>query len=150
MKEAFTCTMCGQCCRGSGGIVATIEDQKAMALFLHLDLLDFQARYVGSSGHKSFIRAGQDGLCLFFISGQGCMVHPVKPGPCRAWPFFRGNLLDESSFEMARQYCSGISQDISFADFVRQGLDYLDQQGLSAENQTSPANALNLTGIKKH
>lgn len=147
MDRAFNCTMCGQCCQGKGGIVATLEEQISMAAFLGLELDNFQAKYMRKSGEKSFVRTGSDELCLFFEEGKGCWVHPVKPSLCRAWPFFRGNLMDESSFEMARQYCAGINKHVSFAEFVRQGIDYLEQHKLSGEHNSSPANALDIRGI---
>lgn len=147
MINAFDCTMCGQCCEGSGGIVATLEEQKAMAAFLNLDLGYFQDSYIRGSRDKSFVRAGTNGLCFFFDKEKGCAVHPVKPRTCRAWPFFRGNLLDESSFEMAREYCPGINREVSFEEFVRQGLLYLEKQDLSWDRKPSTANALNTGGI---
>jgi uncharacterized protein len=139
--------MCGQCCEGVGGIVATLEEQKAMAHFLNLDLTAFQNSFIRQNKDKSFVRNNQDGLCLFFIQDKGCAVHPVKPRTCRAWPFFRGNLMDESSFEMAREYCPGINRQVSFEEFVRQGLLYLEKQDLSWDRKSSTANALNITGI---
>ncbi|MFP4236907.1 MAG: YkgJ family cysteine cluster protein [Desulfonatronovibrio sp.] len=148
MKQVFNCTMCGECCQGEGGIVATLDEQISMAAFLGLELDNFQAKYIRKSGEKFFVRTGSDKLCLFFAQGKGCLVHPVKPGPCRAWPFFRGNLMDESSFEMARQYCAGINKQVCFDEFVRQGIDYLEQHKLSGELNPSPANALNIQGIK--
>jgi len=140
--------MCGQCCQGKGGIVATLEEQQAMAVFLGLDLSDFQNTYIQRSGEKYFVQTSEDGMCLFFVPDKGCLVHPVKPRTCRAWPFFRGNLMDESSFEMAREYCPGINRNISFAQFVRHGLLYLEMQNLSQDRMPSPANALNIKGIK--
>ena len=140
--------MCGQCCQGEGGIVATLEEQESMAGFLGLDLIAFQKSFIRCSGEKFFVQTNIDGLCFFFIPGKGCTVHPVKPRTCRAWPFFRGNLMDESSFEMAREYCLGINRKVSFEEFVRQGLCYLEQHGLSGEQDPSPANALNVKGIK--
>ena len=56
--------------------------------------------------------------------------------------------MDESSFEMAREYCAGISSKVSFDDFIRQGLCYLDENNLSEDKMPTPANALNLKGIK--
>jgi Fe-S-cluster containining protein len=140
--------MCGQCCQGKGGIVATLEEQQAMAGFLGLDLPEFQDRYIRRSGEKYFVQTSEDEMCLFFVPDKGCLVHPVKPRTCRAWPFFRGNLMDESSFEMAREYCPGINKKVSFAQFVRQGLLYLEMQNLSQDRMPSPANALNIKGIK--
>jgi len=148
LENAFDCIMCGQCCQGEGGIVATPEEQKSMAGFLGLDLIAFQKSFIRCSGEKFFVQTNNDGQCLFFIPGRGCTVHPVKPRTCRAWPFFRGNLMDQSSFEMAREYCPGINRQVSFAEFTRQGLSYLEQEDLSRDRNPSPANALNIKGIK--
>lgn len=149
MPEAFNCIMCGQCCQGSGGIVARRSEQEAMAGFLGLSLDDFQKRFIQNSGDKSFVRTNGRDLCVFFEPGQGCLVHPVKPATCRAWPFFRGNLMDEASFEMAREYCPGISPEVEFSEFVCQGLDYLLKQNLSQDHDSSCANALDLSRIRK-
>ncbi|MCA1743029.1 MAG: YkgJ family cysteine cluster protein [Desulfovibrionales bacterium] len=148
IKNAFNCTMCGQCCQGDGGIVATLEEQQSMADFLNLSLSKFQETYIRQSGQKYFVQTNASGLCLLFVQDKGCIAHPVKPKTCRAWPFFRGNLMDESSFEMAREYCSGINPHVSFEEFVAQGLCYLEENNLSTETSPSPANALNIHGIK--
>ncbi|WP_232300508.1 YkgJ family cysteine cluster protein [Desulfonatronovibrio magnus] len=148
MEKAFNCKMCGQCCQGNGGIVATIEEQMAMADFLNICLSEFQDQYIRKSKDKFFVQTSRQGTCLFFIPDQGCRVHPVKPRTCRAWPFFRGNLMDESSFDMAREYCSGINPDISFNEFVRQGISYLEEHSLTSEMTNTPANALNISGVR--
>lgn len=149
MPVAFNCIMCGQCCQGSGGIVARESEQEAMAGFLGLSLEDFQKRFIQDSGAKSFVRTNGKDACVFFEPDRGCLVHPVKPAPCRAWPFFRGNLMDEASFEMAREYCPGISAEVGFAEFVSQGLDYLQKQDLSRAHDPSGANALDVTSIRQ-
>ncbi len=139
--------MCGQCCQGSGGIVATQEEQQSMADYLGLALPEFEKNYIYMQGNKYLVRTDEKDTCLFFENSRGCLVHPVKPRTCRAWPFFRGNLMDESSFAMAREYCPGINPEISFAEFVRQGLCYLEDRNLSGDRNQSPANALNIEGI---
>lgn len=148
MTNAFNCTMCGQCCQGDGGIVATILEQQAMAEYLGIPLTDFQMQYIRKSKGKYFVQTDDQGLCLLFVQNKGCLAHPAKPRTCQAWPFFRGNLMDESSFEMAREYCSGINPQVSFKDFVRQGVSYLEKNSLSTDIAPSPANALNIKGIR--
>lgn len=148
MEGSFNCAMCGQCCKGAGGIVSAPEEQQAMADYLGLSLPEFQKKYIYFQGSKYFVRTDEKGTCLFFENRRGCIVHPAKPKTCRAWPFFRGNLMDESSFEMAREYCPGINPEISFADFVSQGMDYLKQHDIVQGKGPSPANALDIRGIK--
>ncbi len=145
--NAFTCRMCGECCQGSGGIVVTRDEQERIAEFLGRDLLSFQKSCVQYHGAKSLIRSNQDGWCIFFDSSKGCLIHPVKPGPCRAWPFFRGNLIDDSTLEMAKDFCPGINPDIDFQEFVRQGLIYLRNHGLSVNPDAGSANALNIKDL---
>ena len=141
-KLAFDCKMCGQCCQGEGGIVVTDEEQKNIAGFLHLSLSGFKEKYIYSKSDKDFIQTAKDSFCIFFQKETGCLIHPVKPKVCRAWPFFRGNLVDKTSWEMAKEYCPGINPDVSFEEFIRQGLDYLQKHNLISED--SMANALKI------
>ncbi len=146
-KSAFVCQICGQCCQGSGGIVATLKEQQRMADYLGMDISGFQMMYVQRKGDKFFIRNNDQGWCIFFNTGKGCTVHPAKPRTCRAWPFFRGNLMDESSFEMAREYCPGIDPDTDFEEFVRLGVKYLQEHGLRQELEDDAGNALRTSDI---
>ncbi|WP_457571018.1 YkgJ family cysteine cluster protein [Desulfovulcanus sp.] len=141
-KLAFDCKMCGQCCQGEGGIVVTDEEQKAIAKFLHLSLPVFRKKYIYSKSDKDFIQTDEDSFCIFFQKETGCLIHPVKPKVCRAWPFFRGNLVDKTSWEMAKEYCPGINPEVSFEEFIRQGLDYLQKHNLISKD--SMANALKI------
>jgi len=127
--------------------VATLKEQQRMADYLGMDISGFQMMYVQRKGDKFFIRNNDQGWCIFFNTGKGCTVHPAKPRTCRAWPFFRGNLMDESSFEMAREYCPGIDPDTDFEEFVRLGVKYLQEHGLGQELEDDAGNALRTSDI---
>jgi hypothetical protein len=73
---------------------------------------------------------------------KGCGVHPGRPDVCRAWPFFRGNLVDETSWRLIQDYCPGVNPDVPFPDFVSQGRRYLKEHDLEREDQGSAPNAL--------
>ena len=60
----------------------------------------------------------------------------------RAWPFFRGNLLDKESFAMAKDFCPGIKREATHEAFVREGLHYLRTESLLAHDPQREANAL--------
>jgi Fe-S-cluster containining protein len=139
---AFACRMCGICCRGEGGIVVGPRDMSRLCALLRMDAEAFVAGYAYVQGGKTRIRSGPDGYCVFFVSGAGCSVHAAKPDVCRAWPFFRGNLLDKGSLAMAKAFCPGIDPDIEHADFVREGLRYLEKHAIGASNPAREANAL--------
>ncbi|GAB6887142.1 hypothetical protein JCM13304A_06400 [Desulfothermus okinawensis JCM 13304] len=67
----------------------------------------------------------------------------VKPDICLAWPFFKGNLEDEYSFFLAKEYCPGISRDVSFEEFRKYGLKFLREHDLLKKDKDAP-NALKI------
>lgn len=140
--EAFACAMCGHCCEGRGGIVVSSKDLDRLCDHLGVGPDDFEKMWGERRGGKLHVRAGADEACIFFIPGQGCGVHVAKPDICRAWPFFRGNLLDSGSFALAAEFCPGISRDCGHAAFVRQGLESLEREGLLGRDKPDEARAL--------
>ena len=138
----FDCKMCGHCCKGAGGIVVSPADLERLSAFLQLSHEEIIDRYGEYSGKKLMIRRGDDDYCIFFKVGLGCTVHAGKPSICRAWPFFRGNLIDPESFEMAKDFCPGIQQDVRHEVFAKVGLTYLKREQLLAKDPLREANAL--------
>lgn len=129
-RSAFTCRLCGHCCQGEGGIVLAEDDIARLAGHFGLSPRDFLDRSARLICGKYRLTSRADGFCIFYEEGTGCGVHPARPDICRAWPFFRGNLIDPISWEMAQDSCPGISPDVSHAEFARQGLAYLRRHGI--------------------
>ena len=142
MSDIFDCKMCGTCCEGRGGIVVSPKDLTRLARFLKLSEDQVIERYAEYAGSKLKLRNADNGCCIFFAKDQGCQVHAGKPDICRAWPFFRGNLVDAESFAMARSFCPGINSQISHEEFVQAGLTYLRKENLLAHDASHEANAL--------
>lgn len=143
--SVFECRMCGRCCEGLGGIVLSAKDLDRVAEYMGLSPSGFSVLYAEPRGGKLAIRAGEDGFCVFFKESGGCAVHPGRPDICRAWPFFRGNLVDAVSLEMAATDCPGIRLEQGFEEFRRQGLEYLRKHGLiAAADDSGTANALKI------
>ncbi len=140
-KTVFSCRKCGQCCTGQGGIVLARHDLQRLCDFFGLAEADFISTYAVVRNSKLQLRVSGN-ECVFFKSGQGCSVHEYKPDICRAWPFFRGNMIDAISFEMAKEFCSGIDPEAGFADFVAEGRIYLEENKLAAKDPLKEANAL--------
>ncbi|WP_285905777.1 YkgJ family cysteine cluster protein [Pseudodesulfovibrio pelocollis] len=138
--QAFECRMCGHCCQGEGGIVLTDKDRGRLADHLSIGEDELVRRYARERGGKLHLICGDDGNCVFF--DQGCGVHPGRPDICRAWPYFRGNLVDETSWEMVQEYCPGINPEAGHAEFVRQGRRYLRDEGLLRYDPDTSPNAL--------
>lgn len=143
----FDCTMCGQCCQGQGGIVVSPAEQVRLAEFLDIDVSTFCTRYTVPQGKKMVLRSREDGYCVFFDPQKACTVHPAKPDVCRAWPFFRGNLVDQASWELAQDYCSGIKPQAGHQEFARQGLRYLVDNALAKGNDDLAATALKVDDL---
>jgi len=129
-KAAFECQRCGHCCQGEGGIVLTPHDRERLAGHLDMEVAAMLEQYAESAGDKLRLRMGGDGYCVFFQQGVGCGVHPGRPDVCRAWPYFRGNMVDQTSWEMIQTDCPGVNNAVGHEAFVQQGLDYLHEQGL--------------------
>jgi len=138
----FSCKKCGFCCEGIGGIVVSPADLLHLCDFLNLNNEDFIAQYGLLHNKKLKIRTGDDGYCIFFVKDKGCSVHKAKPNICKAWPYFRGNIIDAESFVMAKQFCAGINPTVSHEDFVTEGKKYLKEERLVATDANSEANAL--------
>lgn len=146
-EEVFECRRCGQCCEGKGGIVISAKDLTRLAAFFDQTEELFVANYTENSNGKLKLRCGDKGTCIFFIAGTGCSIHAARPDICRAWPFFRGNLIDETSFAMAKGYCPGIFLETSFETFVLAGLKYLMENQLISHDKLHGANALNIENL---
>jgi Fe-S-cluster containining protein len=140
LQESFDCQRCGHCCEGRGGIVLQDSDLQRLALHFNMDESAFCASYVEICNGKRTLRVGEDELCVFYR--QGCTVHEFKPAVCRAWPFFRGNLIDPISWEMASEDCPGIVLAAGHEAFVREGMAWLKAAGLFVEDSPLSPNAL--------
>lgn len=150
MSEAsFSCRRCGHCCQGEGGIVMTSRDQERLARHLGLDVPALLAGFAESVQEKIRLRAGPDGFCVFFRQGQGCGVHAGRPDICRAWPYFRGNLLDALSWEMIQSDCPGVNREAGHQLFVLEGVAYLYEHGLVHEPGPEAPRALVLNEALK-
>ena len=144
LANVFDCKMCGICCTGQGGIVVSANDLGRLANYLNLEPSEVIKRYLVSAGKKLKIRSAENGACIFFNGDQGCMVHSSKPAVCKAWPFFRGNLIDPISLAMAKDFCPGINPYVTHKDFNRVGRKYLQDENLVSRNTATEANALNI------
>lgn len=141
-REIFICKRCGLCCKGSGGIVLQAHDLARIAHWLDEDEMSIVEKWAEKSAGKLRLRIGDDGYCVFFDRDKGCGIHAAKPDICRAWPFFRGNLVDPASLEMARDFCAGIDKKVDFAEFRAAGLQYIMANNLCAADVPGAPNAL--------
>ncbi|GAB6161447.1 YkgJ family cysteine cluster protein [Desulfothermus naphthae] len=145
-NKVFKCQMCGECCKGEGGIIVTLKEIQRMAKYLSLTPSDFMDKFICKTPDgKLSLAVKKDGRCVFFdTEKKGCTVHPVKPDICLAWPFFKGNLEDEYSFLMAKEYCPGILRHTKFDEFKKYGYFFLKKHNLIKDEENGP-NALKIS-----
>jgi hypothetical protein len=83
----YECQRCTNCCRWPGIVAVSEAEIAAIARFLALDERDFIGRFTR-------LRPSRDGLSLIekpngechFLEGRDCLLQPVKPEQCRAFP----------------------------------------------------------------
>jgi len=115
----FECQVCGTCCQGEGGIFLTREEEKRIAAFLELPVDDFFARFCLEKNGKRYIHVREiDGYCHFAVEGR-CTIHPVKPTPCRQWPFFKPMLTDQPNWEVARNSCPALAPFKNLKEYLK-------------------------------
>ena len=146
-QPVFDCAMCGHCCEGEGGIIISPKDLTRLAEYFCVSEKEFASNYAEIHNNKLRVKNSSDGFCLFFKVGAGCGVHEAKPDVCRAWPFFKGNIVDKESFSLARVDCKGINPNISHEAFAKAGIELLIEQGLIACDATVSGNALILDTV---
>lgn len=110
-EEPFTCTLCGDCCKGYGGTYLSDGDIDAISGYLSIPQAELVQRYTQASGSKRVIAQGKNGRCVFW--DNLCTIHPVKPWMCRQWPFIPGVLADVNNWRAMAGSCPGINTALS-------------------------------------
>ncbi len=114
---AFECASCGRCCAGpeEGYVWISLAEIDALAEFLKLSPGEVQARHLRRVGRRfSLTEDAKTRDCVFLrydSDGSGrCLIYPVRPRQCRAWPFWPVNLRDPDSWSQATRRCPGINR----------------------------------------
>jgi len=118
--KAFECKKCGACCHGKGGIFVDAEELKDIAAFLGTSVESVARTSCEMRIGKLSIKSGPEGPCVFFDKERLCLIHPVKPRPCRLWPFYPALLKDKETWQAAMDACPGINPLASHEGFVKE------------------------------
>lgn len=106
----FECTRCGACCRQPGLVWLHPDEPARLAAHLGLTTHGFAARYLRRDGDRwaIVVEEGSPGCPL--LDGDLCSVEPVKPGQCRAYPFWRELVDDPAAWRAEGAKCEGIGR----------------------------------------
>lgn len=102
----FSCTQCGDCCKGFGGTYLTESDVKSIARHVGVSMEAFKKTYCAPSGKRLVLAQRPDGYCIFF--DVNCSIHAVKPRMCRQWPFIESVLKDPANWRIMAGVCPGM------------------------------------------
>ncbi len=111
----FECVQCGRCCSGPGEgyIWITKPEIQIIADFLKISVGQVRKEYLKRVGLRTTIiehPGTKDCILLQDIAGQKrCIIYPVRPSQCRAWPFWPDNLTNPNAWNKAAQKCHGIN-----------------------------------------
>jgi hypothetical protein len=123
----FECLQCGRCCSGpaEGYIWVTSLEIKLIADYLKITPGELRRDYLKRVGFRTtIIEQPNTKDCIFLREVEGqkrCIIYPVRPSQCRAWPFWSSNLTDPFTWNKATQKCSGINcgKYYSFAEIEK-------------------------------
>lgn len=107
----FECTRCGACCRKAGFVYLGDDEPARLAAHLGLSERAFAARYLRrlrSGGWAIEVPEGSGGCPL--LDGDLCSVDPVKPGQCRAYPFWPELVDDPLAWRREKRHCEGLGK----------------------------------------
>jgi Fe-S-cluster containining protein len=111
----FSCTQCGNCCRGAGYVWVDEDEIAALAKALNLDTFSFEKLYTRKVGRGRSLREKANDDCIFYDSDRGCTVYQSRPRQCRTWPFWQGNLQTPQDWKVTQQHCPGCGQGELFS-----------------------------------
>lgn len=129
----FTCTQCGKCCTGFEGYVWVDGPQmQAIADHLGLDLETFTQRYVRRVGRRHSLIEKRNLDCVFWETGRGCTIYPVRPTQCRTFPFWPEHLRNPRTWSEVQAECPGVGRGTHYPAHV---IDAIARGDGNAEGQ---------------
>lgn len=119
---SFSCTLCGNCCSGAPGYVwLTKEEVGRIAEFLGRSDGWLDKEHLRRVAFRYSLTEKEGGDCIFLKREGGkamCGIYPVRPLQCRTWPFWKGNLSSEATWDQAAENCPGMKNGKSY-DYVQ-------------------------------
>ena len=106
----FSCTRCGNCCRGPGYVWVDDAEVELLACHFELSYDQFCKMYTRKIGKNRSLRDQANEDCIFFDQEAGCLVYDVRPIQCRTWPFWPHNLESPEDWGTTQKRCPGSGQ----------------------------------------
>ncbi len=104
----FGCAGSANCCSSHGEydrVYFTRDEERALGEFLGLSRTQLRRRYLKlEDGYRV---ARSNGAACIFLEGTRCSVYPVRPVPCRTWPFWPEMMKPEVWKTEVLAFCPG-------------------------------------------
>ena len=109
----FTCTGCGNCCRGpeTGYVFLNAIEIETLAARLGISRDEFGRKYLRKvlGGQISLIeKPNLD--CVFWTPGKGCEVYEDRPTQCRTFPFWPEVVESAEIWKEEAVHCPGMGK----------------------------------------
>ncbi|MDP6112430.1 MAG: YkgJ family cysteine cluster protein [Planctomycetota bacterium] len=103
----FSCTECGDCCKGPGFVWVDQPAIRTIARYLDIPAEEFLRRYTRPAGDRITIGEKANYDCFFWEDEIGCTIYEVRPEQCRTFPFWPENLRKEKDWKYTVKHCPG-------------------------------------------
>lgn len=108
----FSCTGCGDCCRGRGDyyVAVTPAEQQRIRRYLALSPAWFARRYIDRDDDGDSLRWEASGRCVFLSADDQCRIYPVRPRQCRTYPFWPEIVVSARAWNDESRHCEGMKR----------------------------------------
>lgn len=110
----FTCTRCGDCCRGPDPGYVEVDEAMIARLAEHRGLSPeaFSRRYVRFISHLGLysLTEKRGGDCIFWSDDSGCEVYEARPTQCRTFPFWPETIDSREAWDEHVADCPGMTR----------------------------------------
>ena len=108
----FTCLPnCGRCCDEPDGLVY-ISKEDAMRISNHIGIdveMWLASDAIQTEDGRFVLRSTPETrTCIYIEEDKTCKIHMAKPTQCSAFPFWKENVVDDSSWRRTIEICPGL------------------------------------------
>ncbi len=104
----FSCSGCGDCCRGEGYVYVDEDEIERLATFLEITREEFGRKFLRVDNGRLSLIDNQHLDCIFWR--DGCTVYEARPRQCRTFPFWNENLGSPSKWKKLQAICPGAGE----------------------------------------
>ena len=104
----FSCSGCGDCCRGEGYVFVDEDEIEVLAEFLGISRAELGRRFLRVVDGRLSLIDNQHLDCIFWQ--DGCTVYEARPRQCRTFPFWDEHLGSPSSWRKLEAVCPGAGE----------------------------------------